>query len=1194
MATTVAESVKARRDRRQPKYAATIPTPSSRSAHAPKPSSAHKTTQKKRVVASSTATSPSGKPRGKKTVTARQKASDRSFASVGDSLRCKALSAVLKATVTSRKQQKGKAKGKGKARTGIEDEADAGGVTHPAIRSYVDEHLEGMKLSRRDLTTRLKEAKDSLVEEGFTVSSKKCVHLADDIELDLSQLRNDKDFERAAADLLSEHSPATSALKKSPSKTSSYQATRSRARLKAAAVSDEMSDGEGEELQEDGSDFADGLDEQAEASGDYYEPGPSKKQSRLSKTSPPKGKTPPKKRAKRSEPKSSDARQPRKKPTSDGDHKEASVEQDDAAVQDAGDDANQAQNSGEAERQLNELSEANKFWRAKAILLRQRLEKHEDLGDLDFDVQEALGEDASDTLPEQLASYPRILPAEDDAKGADEQLFDAFVDAGALASGSGGRNNTAREGSPGFAAPDFPQLDFVPDAASSPLSTDKGKQKAIFPQSSSPLPLGSSQVSFRPAASSSSPTKSRGDSPASPFAGFDRASSEPSSPFPLPNRPDLQHLPIHSATDRRAREDQELQSASLKNEIELLTRRYHERVSELTTVKFEMSARLAASETARTALQHSLDKASDEHELQMLERLKEHDDALRDVVDRARSLEAEIAEYKKREEQYELELESSKAEYEGVLAQEHRAREAERTASERVVALENALQERDDDLVAARSATLDNLEVARKCTASLETELEKARRDIAALKTSRGECEAELDRSTKELEHSTKELGALRAKCAQLQKEKEHETEALDISMEQRREVELKWKKELQWKQDELMRVTERYDRAARADQATIKELTGNLSQLGAVLEEVEQLRKMAESAADQQKVADDLRKEMLEWQEKFEDAEAARAEQEGNAAAQDCQMRELRTRCDRLNHDLLNFESEASRASAQVDRLLDERQSLEREHALLVVELQQAIGTLGGGVALGDPRSLLHSLQQRLQDDAAQAEQLALAHRDLLNSATSCARDIVALLPGGDAAAHDLSLNEALAATLRGVCDLHAANAQAVAEREAALFQVSAQRDAMLSMQRSLIGWLGEKDDVGANGNAPDSAALAQETMQLVDLVVEILMQYKERNVDLATKLQQSSAENEERRIELVERQRNIDELTTSFNEERAARQALQDRLQQIHALSESSVAATPQAGAAATNDKTMHAPGTNGKNRCGTGEHA
>lgn len=127
-AGSVAESVKARRDRRPPLKVAAF-------ASSPAPAAARpsKVSQKKRQAVHKAVVSSSGPNRRGKTVTNRRKASDRSHESVGELLRRKALAAVLKASVAKYKQQKRQQKRKGKVEP---FDMDDGSLTHQAIRKY--------------------------------------------------------------------------------------------------------------------------------------------------------------------------------------------------------------------------------------------------------------------------------------------------------------------------------------------------------------------------------------------------------------------------------------------------------------------------------------------------------------------------------------------------------------------------------------------------------------------------------------------------------------------------------------------------------------------------------------------------------------------------------------------------------------------------------------------------------------------------------------------------------------------------------------------------------------------------------------------------------------------------------------------------------------------------------------------------
>lgn len=138
---------------------------------------------------------------------------------------------------------------------------------------------------------------------------------------------------------------------------------------------------------------------------------------------------------------------------------------------------------------------------------------------------------------------------------------------------------------------------------------------------------------------------------------------------------------------------------------------------ELAALKSDMlilKAKLAETEAARTAALQSFEStvAGDHHELS--DRLKEYADALGDANKRVRVLEAEIEEYEKRAKTRELDLASAQADYEGVLAQERRAHAEAADASERVKALEAALQQSKAEALAAHTSTSEELEAVRK------------------------------------------------------------------------------------------------------------------------------------------------------------------------------------------------------------------------------------------------------------------------------------------------------------------------------------------------------------------------------------------------------------------------------------------------------------------------------------------------
>ena len=126
-----------------------------------------------------------------------------------------------------------------------------------------------------------------------------------------------------------------------------------------------------------------------------------------------------------------------------------------------------------------------------------------------------------------------------------------------------------------------------------------------------------------------------------------------------------------------------------------------------------LKAKLAETEAARTAAIQSAEPKSAGHQ-ELPDRLKEYADALEDANKRVRALVADIEEHEKRAKARELDLASAQADYEGVLGQERRAHAEAAEASERVEALEAALQQSKADALAARSSTSEEIEAARK------------------------------------------------------------------------------------------------------------------------------------------------------------------------------------------------------------------------------------------------------------------------------------------------------------------------------------------------------------------------------------------------------------------------------------------------------------------------------------------------
>lgn len=237
-----------------------------------------------------------------------------------------------------------------------------------------------------------------------------------------------------------------------------------------------------------------------------------------------------------------------------------------AAPQEAGPDLAEDEKAPlvEAERELAELTEANRHWRATAIILRRRLAQHEDVSDIDCDEQEAFGsaarEDASAGDAHSAAG----------PSSPEQQMFDAYVDARAVASGSGDLAVSQPDDGSGFAAPDFPQLEFETDDDGSPRSNGKGKGRASPSEAASSL-RASSSGPFHSVASSSSPNKSYADRASSPFGRTGHAVTEPSSPLSSPTRAPVQGSLLDNVGQKALQEEQ-LRCIALKEELALATR----------------------------------------------------------------------------------------------------------------------------------------------------------------------------------------------------------------------------------------------------------------------------------------------------------------------------------------------------------------------------------------------------------------------------------------------------------------------------------------------------------------------------------------------------------------------------------------------------------------------------------------------
>ena len=254
--------------------------------------------------------------------------------------------------------------------------------------------------------------------------------------------------------------------------------------------------------------------------------------------------------------------------------------------------------------------------------------------------------------------------------------------------------------------------------------------------------------------------------------------------------------------------------------------------------------------------------------------------------------------------------------------------------------------------------------------------------------------------------------------------------------------------------------------------------------------------------------------------------------------------MTELETALHKLELSLLDSESEASRAAAQVDKMSADCRGLKEERARLAARIRQTLESLGGQAnsdSNDDISLLLDSVFQQVEQEAGRLQQVAVENTsqlDLLNFATSFARDIVALLPGDGAAAQTTSsLEGLLAAILTGVRDLHAARAQALHESDAATEAIDAQRLTLVGMLRTLQdvvlsdepSELADETDPDRVVGAEDLTTLARTTTELVDKLVESFKTLDERYGSLEEALRKSEEEWEVREMELVERQRYV-----------------------------------------------------------------
>ncbi|GAA5956419.1 hypothetical protein JCM8115_001715 [Rhodotorula mucilaginosa] len=471
------------------------------------------------------------------------------------------------------------------------------------------------------------------------------------------------------------------------------------------------------------------------------------------------------------------------------------------------------------------------------------------------------------------------------------------------------------------------------------------------------------------------------------------------------------------------------------------------------------------------------------------------------------------------------------------------------------------------------------------------TERDRARFEIARLKTSCAEYETAVDKSSRELGDLTADRNRLAAECERLAAEKEHETEALDLSMEQRRVVELernRLRQALAEKEQEVERVARSHQIAAQLDQQTITEMSHTTSEQQARIEELEEalesLRGRAEEAEQERANAQVLREEVADWREKYELAEAGRAAQEGDHAAQACRLTEVETARHKLELSLLDSESEASRAAAQVDKMSADCRSLKEERARLAKRIRHALESLGGQAnsdSNDDISLLLDSVFQQVQQEAERLQQVAVENAsrlDLLNFATSFARDIVALLPGDDAGARKTSsLEGLLVAVLTGVRDLHAARVQALDESNAATEAIDAQRLVLIGMHRTLQdvvlsdepSELVEEADPDRAVGAEDLTTLARTTTELVDKLVESFKTLNGRYGELEQALGKSAEEWEARQVELVERQRKIKSLEEDLEAARAARRALEEWIRRGPVLVADLQKSTPAAAA-------------------------
>ncbi|BGP55279.1 hypothetical protein JCM8202_000645 [Rhodotorula sphaerocarpa] len=1081
---------------------------------------------KKLKAAQKARTRPSAPPAGqdkKKTVTRRVKPTERSFkvgSAVGDILERKVLAAVLR-------NFKSRSGGRG---AGKLNALERSRTTHPAIRKYNIEHpAPDLGPDVASYAAELSEARRALVELGVLASDKSGVVLTKQALEALEVMSDSSDEENLAADYLDSCTTGKDAHPTQTSKKTPRKAPGGRKKREAGSDAD--------------ADSEDATDAEEEVERGGYP--------RSRKDAPPP----------RSKPSGKFGAKKAKQPACSGKrrtpHKRVHVAGADSARSelarqtkaqlidkitflergvangrdhDGAEEAEKAeggQSDGEDgedgedfQQQLLDLSLVNQHWRKKAIELYNRLVQHVNPQSVDFDAEAAYGLGATDDSDDSDGLADEGLGDDIEDAHQDLRIFDTFVNHDGCATGGADFASNA------FGSDDstFPHLEI--DSAGD-LSDGFGPADRRGRPDEAPG-----------VASSSSPGKVRGtasSSPARPGSFWQRASSPYTSPPPisvaenalgsLPCLPVLptagpsgqkdpaaEPRPIPERTSTGPSEVPQVQQMliqSLKEELELLQRAYHDKIAAYahTQQRLEdevgaLRRRLVEFEAAYVGARRRIPEPATEI-AELKERIREHHAAFQDVCERERALAAQLAQSEREKKETEIELVSSRADYDGLLAREQR------------------------------------------------------------LKESSKRFEVELDKSTTELGRALDERKAFEKRCVELadalvkaRKEsekamqaKERETEALDLCMEARRALFLEMKEK-----------DERAVKASQADQSTIATLSADLLEFQKRVDELSGLKAIAEEAQQCRADAAILKEEV---QEKYDDIEGRRARQEGKLSASQCAVTALEAKVVDLEvrkldaeaasfqarHNTLKWQKEAEEAKEKLHNCECTLEDISSRLELLLSRHERL-----DAADIHDQVTALAALVDGLRDEATLLAEKSQAHVGLLNFSRSFARDILAQLPGDAYLATDASLEVYLTEVLRGVRDLRAdrMNDQTADEERRSLVDAFDKigrtiTELTQSIQSSMVG-----DDLAVACAQTDSPTPDKLADRLAEVSSSILKE-RARLCESVEKKEQAFMSSERVRQELG---RQLNSMQVEIARVKTQEAAMEDRLRQIRLL--------------------------------------